>query len=124
MAKISAAFSQLPEKTDPNWPGVYETVYAQLTTMGLEVPSTPANEISRDKLESHLQKLAAKLLRAEFKKTDKPNYSGMTDDEQWTRFHKQEASEPPPICSALAGLPYAPNAIDIADVTNCKKNGD
>jgi len=123
MAKIAAPFAQLPDKTDPNWPGVYESVYTQLTAMGLEVPATPANEITRDKLENHLQKLAGQVLKAELKKTDKPNYSGMTDDEQWARLHTNDSATPPPICRALVGLPYAPNFIDIADVTNAKKNG-
>lgn len=121
MAKIAAPFAQLPDRTDPNWPGVYETVYAQLTAMGLDLPATAANEISRDDLQAHLQKLAGQLLKAELKKTDHPNYSGMSDDEQWARLHNNDTATPPPICRALAGLPYAPNAIDIADVTNAKK---
>lgn len=123
MAKIAVPFAQLPDRTDPNWPGVYETVYAQLVAMGLEVPGTPAKKISRADLEGHLQKLAAQLLKAELKKTDHPNYSGMTDDEQWARLHTNDVATPPPICRAFAGLPYAPNFIDIADVTNAKKAG-
>jgi hypothetical protein len=123
MAKIAAPFAQLPDRTDPNWPGVYETVYAQLVGMGLEVPGTPANEISRADLEGHLQKLAGQLLKAELKKTDHPNYSGMTDDEQWARLHTNDLATPPPISRAFTGLPYAPNSVDIADVTNAKKAG-
>lgn len=121
MAKIGAPFAQLPDRTDPNWPGVYETVYAQLEAMKLATPATPANEISRADLEAHLQMLAGQLLKGELKKTDKPNYSGMTDDEQWARLHTNDSATPPPICRALVGLPYAPNFIDIADVTNAKK---
>lgn len=123
MAKIAAPFAQLPDRTDPNWPAAYAAVYAQLTAMGLELPAMPATDISRADLEAHLQKLAGQLLKAELKKTDHPNYSGMTDDEQWARLHMNDTATPPPISRALTGLPYAPNFIDIADVTNAKKGG-
>lgn len=126
MAKISTPFAQLPDRTDPYWPGIYETIYAQLAAMGLPVPGRPYNEVTRAQLEDHLQKQAGKLIKAELKKTAKPNYSGLTDDEKWTKLHahSDETIDPPGICTCLAGLPYAPNAIDIADVTNSQKNGD
>ena len=123
MAKIAAPFAQLPNRTDPNWLEAYNAIYAQLVAMGLEVPGTPAKEISRADLETHLQKLAGQLLKTELKKTDRPNYAGMTDDEQWARLYTNDTATPPPISRTLTGLPYAPNFIDIADVTNAKKGG-
>lgn len=123
MSQLSSDFPQLPGTNDPDWIAVYEAVYSQLEAMGLSLPSQPPTSIGRDKLLAHLQKTAGKIVKAELDKTDKPDYSGKSDQEQADLLNDWSAENggAPPVNYILVGFPFVPNLLTADDVKKAKQ---
>lgn len=128
MGQFRSDFPGLPDRDDPSWPGVYQTVYAQLTAMGLPLPGRPYNEITRAQLLKHLQQQAGALVKEELKRTEDPDYTGKTDVESGATLNGYHTPgdwhhASVPINRVLQGLPFAPNSVTEDDVKESKKNG-
>lgn len=65
MGAIVSNFPQLPADADPNRVAVYAAVYSDLTRLGLALPATPANAITRADLLAHLQGLVGQIIKDE-----------------------------------------------------------
>lgn len=77
MGAILSDFPSLPADGDPDRVDRYTRVYSQLAHLGLAVPATPANVITRAALLAHLQALAGQIIKDEI--TNNPeslNYAG------------------------------------------------
>lgn len=124
MSQLTSDFAQLPGTNDPDWIDIYQAVYSQLEAMGLPMPPQPPTVIGRDVLLLHLQKTAGKIIKAELDKTDRPDYSGKSDQEQADLLNDwaEENGDAPPVNRQLVGLPFAPNALTSDDVKESKLN--
>lgn len=81
MAAIVSDFPQLAQDADPNRVAIYTGVYADLTALGLAVPATPANVITRAALLLHLQTLAGQIVNDELTTDpDERDYAGAAND--------------------------------------------
>jgi hypothetical protein len=124
MAKIVSDFPGLLLESDLTAPTLYQLIYYQLTRMGLAVPATPADSITRAELLDTLQTHAGKLLKDEI--TVDPvgvGYAGKTDAEIYAlvQTHRAIVGEGPTRLSVLwQSLPMTPNEIIIADITAAK----
>jgi hypothetical protein len=124
MAKIVSDFPGLPLETDLSAPTLYQLIYYQLTRMGLTVPATAADLITRAELLDVLQTHAGKLLKDEI--TVDPvgvGYAGKSDAQIYDLVQTFQAipGEGPTRLSVLwQSLPMTPNAIVVADITAAK----
>jgi hypothetical protein len=124
MAKIVSDFSGLPLETDLAAAALYQLIYYQLARMGLALPASTADSVTRVELLALLQAHAGAILKVEIA-TDPMavGYAGKTDVQicDLIQSFRPVANEGPTRLSVIwEGLPLTPNAIVPADVTAAK----
>jgi hypothetical protein len=65
MGNITSDFTLLPADADPNRVALYANIYADLTALGLGVPVTASNVITRANLLAFLQRVVGQLIKDE-----------------------------------------------------------
>ena len=122
MGKLVSDFKLLAKDDDPDRAKIYAGVYDQLASIGVPIPAEASNTISRTNLLDHLQKQAGKLIKQELK-NDPAGIGYNTDDGgNTTKLNQGPTAQIPQnrVNAVLMGFPFAPNALDLVDVTSGK----
>jgi hypothetical protein len=93
MGSILSDFPSLPQDADPNRVARFTLIYGELTFLGLALPGTPANAITRAALLAHLQALAGQLIKDEL--TGNPETLDYAGTDAATALEINRAYTPP-----------------------------